>query len=154
MAMQSARLAAFMWMYDTIRSWGRHAIKNPSSSVVFQIGPCGDEDTRLPVARMMMYFSIHGHGAAHGRISFDQMNTSALIVTVNPPLLAPWGDSMINAPEAWWRQRLLRHFWIPVVRLERRYHLDTGNAVWSTLWHEVGEDWAQQMMMPGVWENV
>jgi hypothetical protein len=110
MAVPSGRLAAFMWMHDTVRNWATHSINSPRSTTVFQVGPSSDENTRLHVARMMMYLSICGHGASHGRISFDQLNTSALIVTVNPPLPAPWGDTMINAPEAWWRKHLLHHF--------------------------------------------
>jgi hypothetical protein len=61
---------------------------------------------------------------------------------------------MIDAPEAWWRMHLLSQFWIPVVRLERHYRLDMGDAFWSPLWRQAEEDWARQMMMPGIWEHV
>jgi hypothetical protein len=103
---------------------------------------------------MMVYLGICDHRAALGRISFNHVVASALIVTVNPPLPAPWGDRMIDVSEAWWRQHLLCHFWTPVVRLERHYRLDRADAVWSPLWHKAEEDWARQMMMPGIWEHV
>jgi hypothetical protein len=154
MAVHSGRLEAFLWMHDTVRNWGNHSINSPRSSAVFQIGPGGDEDTRVHVARMMVYLGIRGHRAALGRISFNHVVASALIVTVNPPLPAPWGDRMIDVSEAWWRQHLLCHFWTPVVRLERHYRLDRRDTLWSSLWRQAEDDWARQMMMPGIWENV
>jgi hypothetical protein len=154
MSVHSGRLAAFMWMHDTVRNWGNHSIDSPRSSAVFQLGPGGDEDTRVHVARMTMYLGLRGHRAALGCISFKQVEVSTLIVTVNPPLPAPWGDKMIDVSEAWWRRHLLSQFWIPVVRLEPHYHLDMGDAFWSSLWRQAEEDWARQMTMPGIWENV
>jgi hypothetical protein len=58
MSLHSGRLEAFMWMHDTVHNWGNHSIDSPRSSAIFQLGPGGDEDTCVHVARMMMYLAV------------------------------------------------------------------------------------------------
>lgn len=110
MVMFESRLAAFMWMHDTVRDWSDASANNPTSSAIFDIGPGGDQDATIEATRLLMLLSIHGEGAAHGRISFRQMSATALLVTVHPPVPAPWDGMMIDATEASWRMHLLEDF--------------------------------------------
>lgn len=145
MVMFESRLAAFMWMHDTVRDWGKASANNPTSSAIFDIGPGGDQDATIEAARLLMLLSVRGEGAAHGRISFRQMSAIALLVTVHPPVPAPWDGMMIDATEAYWRMHLLEDFWIRIVRLELQPRMDGGDVRWRALWNDASDAWDQQM---------
>jgi hypothetical protein len=141
MSVPSGRLAAFMWMHDTIRDWDNHFVSDPRNSAIFQVGPGGDEETRRAVGQMMFFLEQRGTNA---RITFDRSSPSALIVRIGLPVPAVVNGNTIDAPEAYWRVLLLGDLWRVVVRLWRDDQLDVEDGFWD-LFNAAGRAFEGQM---------
>jgi len=73
MATQSGRVAAFMWMHDSVRAWKDIGFRSVANVAVFDMGPDTDDDTRHTGA-MLMASLIHARRAAHARSVLFQTN--------------------------------------------------------------------------------
>jgi hypothetical protein len=79
MMFPAQRLAAFMWMYNTIRDWEN--LERSQRSAVFDMGPGGDEVMRDSVAELMDHMRMKGWFEI---FMFTPMQNAGVLVTVGP----------------------------------------------------------------------
>jgi hypothetical protein len=60
MATQSGRVAAFMWMHDSVRAWKDIGYRSVANVAVFDMGPDTDDDTRHTSAMLMASLDMLG----------------------------------------------------------------------------------------------
>jgi hypothetical protein len=105
MMAQNSRLAAFIWMWDTLRDWDNDIdTDSPQSSAVFDLGPGGDEDMRVRVGRLQGTLRSRRH---IDRFEITPMQNAGLLVTIGRPRNIPAQDRIVTPPESFWRLELL-----------------------------------------------
>lgn len=134
------RLEAFMWMYNATRDWETLVDEDIAQrSVVFDMGPGGDDLMRERVAEMM-YFVRRAHDWQN--FTFRPMQNAGLLVTLGRPVQVLDADGFLFLPgEAYRRRLMLSQIWGCVVQLDRSIRADPTNAVWSDLYRDASAAW-------------
>lgn len=120
---QDRREAALEWMYDTLRDYTPETHDGtPLGAAVFSIGPGGDANTRVEVARLLRFFRERGE---INRFKFTVMQGAGVLVTIQPPRVVVDDtdeeaimENMYTPPEGYWRVELLHELWGFMVHLD------------------------------------
>lgn len=131
MVAQDSREAALEWMYNTIRDYNP-ATHNGTDigAAVFAMGPGGNENTRIEVARMLRDVRDQG---TFGRFTVTVMQNAGLLVQIQPPHPIVFDEEEVERnilagndigflatpPEGYWRVDLLLGEWGHIVHLDR-----------------------------------
>lgn len=130
MVVQDSREAALEWMYNTICDYTPETHDGTAlGAAVFSMGPGGDQNTRMQVARLLWDLR---QGHAFSRFVVTEMQGSGVLVTIRPPhgqvfdeeevermVLAGNEPVLVTPPEGYWRVDLLLMNWGQIVHLDR-----------------------------------
>jgi hypothetical protein len=145
MATQSGRVAAFMWMHDSIRGWKNINYRSVTNVAVFDMGPADGDETRHAGAILLAFLYTVGEQHTRGRFSFELMAGNALLVELKAPLPVDGRpDALLS--EAFWRQELLTTLW------HRMAYPDgqpvAGDEQWTRMWRKASDAWYEQTGTP------
>jgi hypothetical protein len=139
MATQSGRVAAFMWMHDSVRAYQKSNYVSMKNVAVFDMGPT--EEPRLVGATLMAYLFLFGEFDTGDRFTFKRIAGNALLVELHPPkeiYMRP--DALYS--EAFWRQELLTKLWHRMAYPDQKPV--TGDAEWTRMWSDATRAWHEQ----------
>ena len=145
MASQSGRVAAFMWMHDSIRSWENINYRSVKNVAVFDMGPATDDETRFAGANLMAFLFLFGKQHMQGRFSFELMAGNALLVELNPPPPVNGRPDALYS-EAYWRQELLTNLWHRMAYPDQQPVV--GDEQWTKMWRDASHAWYEQTGAP------
>jgi hypothetical protein len=141
MMSRSQRIEAFMWMHNTTRDWD-NTLNTPQRSVVFDMGPGGDDTMRRGIQNMLREL-VWRETFEH--FSFDRMQDNGLLVTAGPLRPVEAQDGSVFVPgEAYWRRALLREIWGLLVHIDKDMVRDPGNILWRDLMQDASDAWLEQ----------
>jgi len=138
------RMEAFMWVWNTIFNWDNDVSDgSPQSSAVFDMGPGGDEDERVRVAKVMEYLR---EDRICQRVTSTPMQNAGVLITVGPPewVSRNTGYDDFFPSEAFWRRMICWDLWGALVCLDPRRKTDSNNPTWNALMLEANNDWDEQ----------
>ena len=140
MATQSGRVAAFMWMHDSVRAYQNNSsFRSMKNVAVFDLGPT--DEPRLVGATLMAYLFLFGELHTGTRFSFKRMAGNALLVELGPPIgINNRADSLYS--EAFWRQELLTNLWHRMAYPDQQPV--PGDGEWTRLWSDATRAWHDQ----------
>ena len=139
MATQSGRVAAFMWMHDSVRAYQKSNYVSMKNVAVFDMGPT--EEPRLVGATLMVYLFLFGEFDTGDRFTFKRIAGNALLVELHPPheiYMRP--DALYS--EAFWRQELLMKLWHRMAYSDQKPV--AGDAEWTGMWSDATRAWHEQ----------
>ena len=140
MATQSGRVAAFMWMHDSVRAYPPNSrYRSIKNVAVFDVGPT--DEPRLVGATLMAYLFLFGDSHTMNRFSFKRMAGHALLVELHQPLAVRDRPDALYS-EAFWRQELLTKLWHRMAYPDQQPV--AGDAEWTRLWSEASRAWHEQ----------
>lgn len=129
MATQSGRIAAFMWMHDSVRGYRESNYISMKNVAVFDMGPT--DEPRLVGATLMAYLFLFGESDTRDRFSFKRIAGNALLVELHAPAEI-YGRPDALYSEAFWRQELLMELWHRMAYPDQKPV--TGDAEWTRMW--------------------
>ena len=143
MATQSGRIAAFMWMHDSVRGYQKSKYISMKNVAVFDMGPT--DEPRLVGATLMAYLFLFGESDTGDRFSFKRIAGNALLVELCPPIEI-YGRPDALYSEAFWRQELLMKLWHRMAYPDQKPV--TGDAEWTRMWSDASRAWHEQTNTP------
>lgn len=143
MATYAGRMAAFVWMFDSVRTWTHDTRDSLKNTAVFDMGPV--DGSRNTGAKLMTFFCLDGESTLSERFSFVRMQKNGLLVTLNPPVEVPGREDALIS-EAYWRLELLTHL-LPHLT-HRDWEFWRENDGWRTLKAILVRDWHAQTGYP------
>lgn len=139
MAIQSGRVAAFMWMHDSIRAYQKTNFVSMQNVAVFDLGPT--KEPRLVGATLMAYLFLFGELQTNNRFSFKRIAGNGLLVELHPPVEV-YGRPDALYSEAFWRQELLMKLWHRMAYPDQKPV--AGDEEWSRMWSDATRAWHEQ----------
>ncbi|GAB7332685.1 hypothetical protein MBLNU13_g04435t2 [Cladosporium sp. NU13] len=136
---QGGRVAAFMWMHDSVRAYQKSSYISMENVAVFDMGPT--EEPRLFGAMLMAYLFLFGESATGDRFSFKRIAGNALLVELHPPVKI-YGRPDALYSEAFWRQELLMKLWHRMANPDQKPVI--RDAEWTRMWSEASRAWHEQ----------
>lgn len=142
-ATQSGRVAAFIWMYDSVRAYQKCNYFSMKNVAVFDMGPT--DEPRLIGATLMAYLFLFGELHTNKRFSFKRMAGNALLVELHAPTeFVGRPDALYS--EAFWRQELLMKLWHRMAYPDQKpVSCDTE---WTRMWSDASRAWHEQTNTP------
>jgi len=143
MATQSGRVAAFMWMHDSVRAYRNSNFHSMKNVAVLDMGPT--DEPRLVSATLMSYLFLFGKLHTSTRFSFDRLAGNALLVQLHPPIRIRGRPDALYS-EAFWRLELLTNLWHRMAYPDQQPA--TGDAEWARMWSDASRAWHEQTKTP------